>query len=142
MSTFQDLPPEGKAALRDEFYVDTTTRERRVEILTLMRGGADEARMGRPCPKCKHFPFFAPHDEPLIEGHVYSDAGHQEIGITGYCEFCFDEITVEPAEDENWKNEAIAADIQFMAESMGPDTTVRVLTDEEARALFDDGRDF
>ncbi len=27
--------------------------------------------------------------------HCYSDAGQREVGITGLCELCFDEITKE-----------------------------------------------
>lgn len=87
-------------ALQVEFDDRATTDERRVELLTLLREAADEVKMGSPCPKCKHIPFYAPHDEPLIEGHVYSRDGLQEIRITGYCEFCFDLITAEPDEEE------------------------------------------
>lgn len=98
MSTFNDLSAEGKDALRLEFETSTTTRERRIELLTLVREGANEAKVGRPCPRCKNYPFFAPYDEALIEGHVYSHDGVAEIRITGYCEFCFDLITAEPDE--------------------------------------------
>lgn len=106
MSTFQDLSDEGKLALRNEFETSTTTRERRIEILTLVREGADEAKMGRPCPRCKHHSFYAPHDEALIEGHVYSHDGMVEATqITGYCEFCFDLITAEPDEEEEATHE-------------------------------------
>lgn len=87
-------------AMQTEFEDSATSRERRVEMLEMMREGADEAKMGRPCPKCKHYPFFAPHDEALIEGHVYSHDGLAELRITGYCEFCFDLITAEPDEEE------------------------------------------
>lgn len=98
MSTFGELSREGKMALQDEFSLEGTTRERRVEILTLVREGANEAKRTHPCPKCEHYPFFAPHDEALIEGHVYSRDGLAEVRITGYCEFCFDLITAEPDE--------------------------------------------
>ena len=100
-STFNALSDEGKMALRLEFETRETSRERRVELLTLVREGANEAKMGRPCPMCKNYPFFAPHDEALIEGHVYSHDGVAEIRITGYCEFCFDKITAEPEEEED-----------------------------------------
>lgn len=105
MSTFQDLSDEGKLALRNEFETSTTTRERRIEILTLVREGANEAKAGPTCPRCKNYSFFAPHDEALIEGHVYSHDGLAEIRITGYCEFCFDLITVEPEEEEEATHE-------------------------------------
>lgn len=95
MSYFQDLPPEGKQALLAEFERDTTTDERRAEILTLVRDGADEAQMGPKCPSCGHYSFHAPWTHALIEGHVYSNDGVREINITGYCEFCFDIITQE-----------------------------------------------
>lgn len=99
MSYFQDLPPEGKQALQAEFENPDTEEARRVEILTLLRDGADEAQMGPKCPRCRHYSFHAPYDYALIEGHIYSDAGAAEVYITGYCEFCFDEITEEPDED-------------------------------------------
>lgn len=105
MSTFQDLSDEGKMALQVEFEKRDTTDERRVEILTLVREGADEAKMGPVCPKCKHYSFFAPHDEALIEGHVYSRDGMAEIRITGYCEFCFDLITAEPEDEDGFNAE-------------------------------------
>jgi len=100
VSTFNDLDDEGKAALQQEFEDRATTRERRIELLTLVQEGANEAKMGRPCPSCKNYPFFAPYDEALIEGHVYSHDGVSEIRITGYCEWCFDLITQEPEEDD------------------------------------------
>ena len=100
MGTFNDLSLDGKMALQQEFETRATTDERRIEILTLVREGSNESKMGRPCPRCKNYPFFAPHDEALIEGHVYSHDGMAEIRITGYCEFCFDLITQEPDEEE------------------------------------------
>ena len=139
--SYQDLSEEERARVRDQFYNPETTNEKRVELLRLMQNSADEAQMGRrPCPRCKHWPFFAPHDEALLEGHVYSDAGMEELKITGYCEFCFDLITKEPDEEtrgDEWKQQAIAEDLGALAESMGPDVQVRPLTDEEARRLFE-----
>lgn len=103
---YQDLTEVERAKVRAQFYAPETTREKRIELLTMMQNSADEVRMGRQCPRCKHFPFYAPHDEALIEGHVYSEEGMAEIGITGYCEFCFDLITKEPDEEtrgDEWK---------------------------------------
>ena len=105
MSKFNDLSDAEKEALGEEFGTTATTKERRVEILTLLREGSDEAKMGRLCPRCRHYPFFAPHDEGLIEGHVYSREGLTEVRITGYCEFCFDLVTAEPDEVEEAPNE-------------------------------------
>lgn len=99
MSTFEDMSPEEKAAVQRVFNHEDTTQELRIEILTLLQEGADEAAIRLPCPRCKHYPFFAPHDEALIEGHVYSHEGVAEVRITGYCEFCFDLITQEPDEE-------------------------------------------
>ena len=99
MSYFQDLPPEGKETLRAEFGNPNTSDERRVEILTLVRDGANEAEMGTRCPRCKNFTFYIPWGHALIEGHVYSHDGISELRITGYCEFCFDVITEKPEED-------------------------------------------
>ena len=100
MSRFDDMSADQKMAVEQEFNDTNTTRERRIELLTLLQEGADEAAMGRACPRCKHYPFIAPHDEALIEGHVYSHAGHDEVRITGYCEFCFDLVTQEPDEED------------------------------------------
>ena len=100
MSTFENMSPEEKAACQAEFQNSGTSRERRIELLTLVREGADEAQMGNPCPKCKHYPFMAEHSEALIEGHVYSNEGYLELSITGLCEFCFDLVTQEPDEEE------------------------------------------
>ena len=95
MSNFLDLSPEGKQALRDEFKRHTTTDERRVEILTLVREGADEAQVGPKCMRCGHYSFYAPWDHALIEGHVYSEDGAREVYVSSYCEFCFDLVALE-----------------------------------------------
>ena len=103
MSTFDNMSPDEKAVVQQEFENENTTRERRIELLTLLKEAADESEMGSPCPRCKHYPFFAPHDEALIEGHVYSNEGIAEFRISGYCEFCFDLVTQEPDENEGEK---------------------------------------
>lgn len=95
MSYFEDLSAERKAELQREFESKHTTEERRIELLTYLQEAADEAEMSRPCPRCKHRPFFAPFWKTLIEGHVYSHDGMEELKITGYCEFCFDLVTEE-----------------------------------------------
>jgi hypothetical protein len=100
MSTFEDLSPEGKMALQVEFEDQETVRERKVQILMLLQEGANEAKMGKPCSVCRNYMFFAPNDEALIEGHVYSHDGLAEIRITGYCEFCFDQATLHEDEEE------------------------------------------
>jgi hypothetical protein len=100
MSTFDHLTLEEKVALQHEFETSTTTRERRIELLTLLQEGANEAKMGTLCPMCGNYPFYAPHDEALIEGHVYSRDGLAERNITGYCEFCFDQATLHEDEEE------------------------------------------
>ena len=100
MSAFEDSSPEEKLALRREFENPEASRELRVTLLMLLREGANEAKALRPCPFCGNYPFYAPHDEALIEGHVYSEQGLAEIGITGLCEFCFDRVTAEPEEKE------------------------------------------
>lgn len=101
MSRFDDLSLEARMRLQREFEKSTTTRERRIQMLTLLQEGADEAKMSRPCPRCRHHPFFASHDEALIEGHVYSNDGIAELRITGYCEWCFDLVTAEPEDEED-----------------------------------------
>lgn len=98
--SYQDLSETERSRVREQFYNPETTRERRIELLRLMQTSADEVKMGRQCPRCKHYPFFAPHDEALLEGHIYSQAGMDELPITGYCEFCFDLVTKESDEEE------------------------------------------
>lgn len=100
MSTFNDMTLDQKMACQVEFENPDTTRERRIELLTLLQEGSDESQMNRPCPRCKHVPFYAPYDEALIEGHVYTHDGLLELQITGYCEYCFDLITKEPDEED------------------------------------------
>jgi len=136
---YQDLTEAERSKVREKFYDPETTREKRIELLTMMQNSADEVKMGRQCQRCHHYPFFAPHEEALLEGHVYSQAGMDELQISGYCEFCFDLVTKEPDEEtrgDEWKQRAIADDIREMGEVMGPGTVVRQLSDEEARALF------
>jgi len=98
VSAFEDSSPEEKLALRREFENPEASRELRIAILTLVREGANEAKQRHRCPMCKNYLFYAPHHEALIEGHVYSEQGLAEIGITGLCEFCFDRVTAEPDE--------------------------------------------
>ena len=99
-SRFDDLTPVEQDRLRREFENRDTTHERRVEILTMLQEGADETKFLPPCMNCKHVPFYAPWHEAVIEGHVYSHDGLREIDITGLCEYCFDDITAEPDEEE------------------------------------------
>ncbi len=102
MSRFDDMTDEERLELQREFERRDTTRERRIELLTFLQEGSDEAKMGPVCPNCKHYPFYAPHDEALLEGHVYSRDGLAERRITGLCEFCFDLITVEAEEEDGF----------------------------------------
>lgn len=98
---YQELSEKERARVREQFYAEDTPREKRVELIRLMQNSADEIKMGPQCPRCKHYLYFVPHDEALLEGHVYSEAGMQEISISGYCEFCFDLITAE-SDKEEW----------------------------------------
>lgn len=98
---YQDLTEEERARVRAQFYAEDTTRERRIELLRLMQTSADEMQLGTRCPRCKHYPFYVPHNEALLEGHVYSQAGMDELPISRYCEFCFDLVTAE-SEEEEW----------------------------------------
>lgn len=100
MSRFDDLTPVEQDRLRLEFENRDTTHGRRVEILTMLQEGADETKLLPPCPNCQHVPFHAPWHEAVIEGHVYSRDGLNELHITRLCEYCFDLITAEPDEEE------------------------------------------
>lgn len=37
-----------------------------------------------------------PFNKAFFPGHVYSEAGAQEIGISGVCEWCYDKMFAEP----------------------------------------------
>ena len=63
------------------------------------------------------------------------NADEREQVMTGTHGPCWDAAIPEEDDDE-WKQRAIAEDIRFFAESMGPDTTVRRLSDDEVRQLF------
>ena len=100
MSRFDELSPVEQERLGREFENRDTTYERRVEILSMIQEGADETKYLPPCMNCKHVPFYVPWHEAMIEGHVYSNDGLREINISGLCEYCFDDITSEPDEEE------------------------------------------
>lgn len=105
---YQNLSEAERERVRATFYAEDTTREKRIELIRLMQTSADEVKMGRRCTRCHHYPYFVPHDEALLEGHVYSQAGMDELPISGYCEFCFDLVTKEPDEEE-WDPEEVEA---------------------------------
>lgn len=76
---------------RREFYEDATTDERRVEILTIIRGWAEEEMPESKCISCGHAGIGIPYEYALIEGHCYSEAGEKDYqSITKQCEYCFD----------------------------------------------------
>jgi hypothetical protein len=52
----------------------------------------DSAPFGR-CLACGHMPFVYKADKAYNEGHIYSDAGATEFGISRLCEYCYDLIT-------------------------------------------------
>lgn len=99
MSAFNDLTEEQQMALQAEFENPDTDDDRRIELLEMLREGANETPNLMMCTRCKNNVFFAPHAEPLIEGHIYSHGGLAEMRISGLCEYCFDNITEEPLED-------------------------------------------
>lgn len=45
------------------------------------------------CVHCNHYPFYYPGEEARDPGHIYSPAGVREFGISGMCEYCFDQVT-------------------------------------------------
>lgn len=83
-------------ALSAEFYASATTRERRVEIATLVRDWAEEEMPESRCLNCHHAGVDLPYDEALIEGHCYSPDGVRDYThITRVCEYCFDRMLPE-----------------------------------------------
>ena len=49
--------------------------------------------MQRRCLHCSNYPFYYPGDKALDPGHIYSKAGVTEFGISGMCQYCFDQVT-------------------------------------------------
>jgi hypothetical protein len=72
---------------------------------------------GRICLNCGKRPLFILHSHAVCKGHIYSELGRTEFGISQLCEFCFDEITAEP-EDEDYDDgfkEAYNRDLEEQA---------------------------
>lgn len=65
------------------------------QIALDMKIKAQESQFGRPCPTCKLYPFYLDYGTALCEGHVYSPNGRSELGITGMCEWCWDQMEPE-----------------------------------------------
>lgn len=62
---------------------------------------SEHAERGRRCVFCGETIYYKPADKAEGKGHVYSEAGKREVGITGICEYCFDETTTfDDEEDE------------------------------------------
>lgn len=89
-------------ALRREFYDVKTTEKRLVEIVGTVQELASGSNYGLRCCYCDEFVVYLPHDKALKKGHIYSDPGKAEYGITRMCEYCFDKVTAEP-EDEDFE---------------------------------------
>ena len=55
----------------------------------------DDDQTTEPLPRCRRgeIAWFASWTEALAEGHIYSEAGLREFGISGLCEYHFDKIT-------------------------------------------------
>lgn len=45
------------------------------------------------CKRCKQPVFYQAGLFAYQMGHIYSEAGKKEFNITGFCEWCFDEVT-------------------------------------------------
>lgn len=82
--------------MRREFYENSTTDKRRVEILTQVRTWAEEELPQSRCVNCKRGGIDVPYEYALIEGHCYSEAGSRDYQrITNTCEYCFDKMCKE-----------------------------------------------
>jgi len=87
--------------LQTQFENPDSSDEKRKEILKELQTRALE-HTGTKCREGEGV-FYAPWKEGLIPGHIYSPAGEREFGISGYCEYHFDEITKEPDYNEHIK---------------------------------------
>lgn len=71
------------------------------EEVAFMRNKANETETYTlRCFMCKCKPFYVENDKALVPGHVYSQSGMDEFGISGLCEYCFDKAFSEDDEDE------------------------------------------
>lgn len=52
------------------------------------------------CIVCGMPNYYYPADKAYAPGHCYSEAGVKEVGISGTCEFCFDNMFEEPEVDD------------------------------------------
>lgn len=59
------------------------------------------------CKKCGTSLVYVPYDHAVEPGHIYSVMGVKEVDMTGWCEWCFDEVTKEPEEDEGPNPDAL-----------------------------------
>jgi hypothetical protein len=84
--------------LKDEFEDESTSDERRIEILKIVQG---EAEIHTPEKKCYdgEVVFFVQWHKALIPGHIYSKDGLKEYQISKHCEYHFDELTFDPDDD-------------------------------------------
>lgn len=61
-------------------------------FLEALRAVAQNAVTAGVCSMCEEEVRFEEADQADGEGHVYSVDGVREYGITGCCEFCFDQL--------------------------------------------------
>lgn len=89
------------AQMAKEFDEETTSEERRVELVTALRDFAEEELPDSRCVHCHRGGFSVPYTHALIEGHCYSPAGVADYTrITKVCEFCFDKTHEKYSEFE------------------------------------------
>lgn len=67
-----------------------------VQYQQLIAEAEANERYQNRCTFCKKKVVYIPFREAVGEGHIYSDAGRDEFGITRLCEWCFDKVTKEP----------------------------------------------
>jgi hypothetical protein len=80
-----------------------TTREHQAEELAV---AANNSAVNPKCPACKQGIFYLSNGFAIRAGHVYSQAGKSELGLSGLCEFCFDSL-----EGEEERNERLGIEI-------------------------------
>jgi hypothetical protein len=83
-----------------ESEVSVTSEPSDLELVRAAQAVASGERDALHCIQCQWVIVFWPYGRALCPGHVYSEAGRREVAITYLCEWCFDEIAVEPDEDE------------------------------------------
>jgi hypothetical protein len=78
-------------------WLRRTPEDEALAQIERMRQDAETGGFAR-CDHCKQPVVWFPYRRALTEGHIYSEAGRREFGMSRLCEFDFDRIMADPEE--------------------------------------------